>query len=1029
MVLAQDVPQATQSQRIEAQQKYAADVAKYEAELAEYDRQVAAAKTAEARAKEDAEAKKEIEARAKTAATADYKQRRLAYIHTLQRNPEYAQNPSKFNLAVHKWEATQKGISQKEWEAIVLRDIKEHKASQRASAGLRAAGAAEIAAAQKVELARLGATDVTGPTKVSVGISRRVPVAPGVAEKAQDFPEAFQYAKPIPPTVSPAEEFARIATPAAWPEERPYPVTYRPTTVGEMKARVSPYIIPITERGLIGYAPTGEPYVGAPAPKYTVPYRGKEVEFETLAKAEKFAERVGERVVTPVSLTAFAERVTPVPEEVTPELKPYQQRISAVLEGLEEAEAYRPKDPFLAAGYEIALKYPIGMMKSTVAAIASLDVLATQVVAPFITGEKPTARPIPIPITGDIAVFPVAVEDEVRLRGLPEIAEASEKYIRKYGVNAFLGGVVSTYVPIGQAAVIGGTKIARAVSKPLAKVVAPRIVTAVPEKMVKVPMVVTPRKPYISKATLLEEMKAKRIAGIPPIKPSKAVRVDPKYRPVTRPVELDIGTGIIPKEEVVGKIRLTKDFIPGKPTKPVAPARPVEPEIGYRPARRVAEIDYGDIGDPLFRRKTVGLGVGIARPPPRDIGAIGFRGFMRTVETAKPSRRIGLGAGIGRTVRITKAKRTPDYNIAAQQFTDFQKTLEGPRRYTNIVGRIKFSEGFIPSRPSQPFKTYKPKLVAEEPGYTPTKRVGEIDIKDIGDPLFKRKKIELGTAVGERLSAKRIRKDVTKGKVPTPTRKPLKKFDDEFRRDNIGMAGEATVLIQKPEIKAISGKARLRRKPSLAPAPVDWTAKVVEARPPRVGKAPIIITPPAVKKRKKVIPPRPVTTYAETVQREIPKAKTEAVLSTKPLLSNRLRVDVKPAVKSTMKPATVTRVRPREALKEKQRLAQPSPTRPKPKQVMAPRFRPIAPQKLRQMVPEPIPTKRRVVAAIPLPKPERVKKRKKKEEVGVEFVGNVRLHHIEGLIKRETIILGKTKVAKAVKAGKKVKYRKDVRIF
>jgi len=318
---------------------------------------------------------------------------------------------------------------------------------------------------------------------------------------------------------------------------------------------------------------------------------GKTRQFKTKETAEKFIATGIRPVVTEIK----------VPQE-QPKLNPRQQRFDYLLQTLDKAEQYKPKDPLSRFAFESVLAFPIGVVKSGLAAVSSIDNLITQ----HITKENQ----IPIPRSGDEVILPLAItKDGVRVKSGDEIFKDTQDYVKKYSPQSFLGGVVSTYVPIGMGVATGVKIGARIVTKQVIK--SPAFIDAAiqtPVKITKVPMQIKPR----VQGSLTNEAVMKLVTPekVRIVKGSTKVptKLDPTYKPVSRANELDIGSGVLPKEGVFQKISTSKGFIPNKPKtaadiqfeksqKALKNPKPIEPEFDYKPATRANEIDFTDKGN------------------------------------------------------------------------------------------------------------------------------------------------------------------------------------------------------------------------------------------------------------------------------------------------------------------------------------------------------------------------------------------------------------------------------------------------
>lgn len=108
---------------------------------------------------------------------------------------------------------------------------------------------------------------------------------------------------------------------------------------------------------------------------------------------------------------------------------------------------------------------------------------------------------------------------------------------------------------------------------------------------------------------------------IPKQKAISPVKEDLSYKPASRANEIRV-SGILPKENIVGKIELSKGFIPNKIEKPLKGKiqEPVKSDPLFRPARRTNEIDLTrDTVMPSFTTTRIRLGKGTVQPRKLDV--------------------------------------------------------------------------------------------------------------------------------------------------------------------------------------------------------------------------------------------------------------------------------------------------------------------------------------------------------------------------------------------------------------------------
>ena len=571
-------------------------------------------------------------------------------------------------------------------------------------------------------------------------------------------------------------------------------------------------------------------------------------------------------------------------------------------------------------------------------------------------------------------------------------------------------------IAIDVLAVKGGIGLGKAAIKPIAKMTVRKITPTLVDSsiqgsksglygskitIVKSPMVIKPRAQGVMSTEQAMKMvtpkQVKIVKGDPTKVPTN--KLDPKYKPVTRANELDLGTGISPKETIVGKINISagaykpKSIIEINLEKAQAAfkkPKPVKLDSSYKPATRSNEIDgvvmsntdvmkmvqpKGGIGFPqkLKTKTTKRIQEDPYYKPAKRANEIdytdggdfdnlsGSRSFFKNIDAQE----IRLRKSEIRPKKITKS---PDYNLATEQFKSFQKGLEPtdiPRWGSTTVklgsGAIKNQKGFNP-------KSF--------------------------DNLKKKRKPDTD-----------IFKDDTS-----------KTGDDTMQTMKGGQ-----VLLMKPQKKMVKLTSRTMT--------VRTTPFGQKLKPRKSQEARIISTrsgQQTVSPMKKVI-----------VKTEV-KSKLE--LKQKPKLAERVKAKAKQGYK--LSPALVTmsstslafaqpqKQKPKVAQRLKQ--ATPTPQKPRLRQTSKPKFRVRVRPKLRQTIkPAPKPQRKRVIAFIPpYDETRKKKKRSSKDANTFGFLGNTRLDNIEGLFRRSDIIYGDKRIRKQIKQDKKAGFiKKGVSIF
>ena len=341
---------------------------------------------------------------------------------------------------------------------------------------------------------------------------------------------------------------------------------------------------------------------------------------------------------------------------------------------------------------------------------------------------------------------------------------------------------------------------------------------------------------------------------------------------------------------------------------------------------------------------------------------------------------------------IKKQTRQPNYERAASDFADFQKSLEPkPQRYSNIVGTIKFSEGFIPNK--------NPTKVTKKP---------DTDVKE--EPLFKQDKIN-------------------KKKIFDDDDKPAG-WETKPVEGGLG-TGTTTVQLVKSETKKQSKTSQklIQDKKNPTPVPRDFTKLESERTLPKTGSSPLKLVPvPRGKRKRKQTETITSSTTVSEIQTTTLRSQTVSASTSTQTISGIVSTQ---KIRPTQKSRSVTRtsqplvqsvpqkvsaaIKPKQALRSS---PQPRP-RSRPKFRFRTRVRPI------QSQPDPIPGRARTVVGFAPPSEKKKEEEKKsKNRKRKEFLGNTRLDKIEGLFRRSEIVSGDRRVAKQVKLDKAFKENK-----
>jgi hypothetical protein len=271
---------------------------------------------------------------------------------------------------------------------------------------------------------------------------------------------------------------------------------------------------------------------------------------------------------------------------------------------------------------------------------------------------------------------------------------------------------------------------------------------------------------------------------------------------------------------------------------------------------------------------------------------------------------------------------------------------------------------------------------------------------------------------------------------------------------NIRGSGQTTIQIQKPETK-IKYKTKVLPKPP-KPEKISESATGGSKTKDEKTKVTIIATDPKLK-RKKIEPRRVSTRDNSTVVIETeyirltPKGKPELntnigvpkvsnIISTKSIsrlgsvsatkistsVSPKLDTRISPKLDTKISPKLDTKISPALDQKQPQALKSPTPQKPKARQLARPKSLRKPKARLAFKAPNTPPLRQRIPPAVLPPIDIQKKKEKKKDSKKrkrVDFIGNVKLDDIQGIIKRETIITGDKKVRRAERKGKKTKFR------
>jgi len=564
------------------------------------------------------------------------------------------------------------------------------------------------------------------------------------------------------------------------------------------------------------------------------------------------------------------------------------------------------------------------------------------------------------------------------------------------------------------------------------------------------------------------------------IKPANLVKLDPEY--VQDPkINLNLKDSPDYMESPAKKLDLQdmmkRGIIEKPPNKPV---KLVKLDEGYKvagdPLRRrgASEIDYTDSIDGFgnrvkdvsgakyispkptlnlrvgtFKKQVVKMGeqIGTIERNPINIGGRNVYGFTKQSVSLPKS-------------AITKTKKgerfdKPNYDLGASEFADFQKSLEPklPQRYSNIVGTIKFSEGFVPGKPTRQYKPFKPKEVEVDSGYKADGKVGNILSDTVStSPLTVRStkpdKIARLPKTGQAPITKTPRyADIDSPKTPktgnapigyiTPKSKPRPKASSFTnmkstakkinlpKPDDTPKPKETSQILMPPVVKP-----KIKKKST--PAPLDPIIDASADTPIPTGtassNAPIVPPVLSYKEEQKKIKPKKATSQSSIIsgvtgQVVQPKVQQKIVSGIVTKQTVRSRQTPRAATKISQTPIVVQSAPQKIAPAIKQSLR--SSPRPRPRLRSKPKFRFRARVRPIQSQPDPIPGRARTVIGFAPPSEKKSEKKKElKKKKRKEFLGNTRLDKIEGLFRRSEIISGDKRVAKQEKLDKAFKENK-----
>lgn len=674
MVLEQDRAQAEQSSNIAAERAYRAQLEQYEREKKEYEKEL------EKYNSEEEKKKREQAAKAKAAADAQKKvadkEAEIQAKVNAYRQQWWAQNEgakgSVGNRAIFEYEFKLRGGTNQQWADIVKAEDRNRTNALKQSAGLRAVGGAQVKASQQAELKRL-----EGGTKVSSTLGQtKAPVAAGTAAVAQPWESNFARSPPV----APIRTFQDIADPTAT-GFRPAERAARP--VPPQTSVVSSYIAKPQTRTM-----------------YAVEQGGKTRLFREEKTAQKFIDRTAKKpepFTTINTSVPFAKNEQKEKPFTDAKILPLESLYSWVNKGAEENRRIskeRPND-FVAATMAAGSSFQAGLLNAATEGGKLIDKYilkqptkeTRQVITPVTYYDKGIEGTFEGALSGQA---PYIHTEKISIRRGIDAAKkqwAKQTPAQNFGQTLAAAPIVAfDVVTLGQGGLALGRAAAKGVGGIAGKTVRPTLVNKVVNaptgskpNIVKKTLVVQPKKPYqVSGSELYSQVQSRQqsISGTTKLKPNTNVKADPTFKPPTRASEVQTSTGVIPKENIIGRINTSSDFIPNKTpdfaVKPKTPT-PVKEDPFYKPSSRANEIDFTDKGD--FSRSRY--------PPSRDTSQVKLQKDVWDVlkgRTRFERNTIRLGEGLGRVERSPRQRR---FTQATVSFRGYGQAVD--RRGTPIT--------------------------------------------------------------------------------------------------------------------------------------------------------------------------------------------------------------------------------------------------------------------------------------------------------------------------------------------------------
>ncbi len=420
-------------------------------------------------------------------------------------------------------------------------------------------------------------------------------------------------------------------------------------------------------------------------------------------------------------------------------------------------------------------------------------------------------------------------------------------------------------------------------------------------------------------------------------------------------------------------------------------------------------------------------------PPNYDLAAHEFTDFMKSISPFKGKFTMTTVKLPTSTGKKLKQSKSPNYITGASDFVDFQSSLvRKPQKYTNIVGEIKFTKGFIPNRDPTRIQRKFPK--------------GE---KEVEEDVFFKNKMPMKSLGGNKPST--IKKIKRKSDIDELLKDDTKLFGiDETKiggQSIIGTPKQIAIAVKKQD-KVNPLKKKLQRK---SPLPTDWTKVTTDKDTPLPsGKStsPVIMPITLIKKKKKKTEPKQVTrtssnqeyvveTVSITERPQLTKTELRPLSTVKLIRDTVSKLDVRVTPKLIITPRQIitpkTSVFQKEKQKSQQIIKEKQITKEKHKDHSPEKFKatPISKQVVNQkeklktlQKQQKIPKRRRVLFLLP-PSAKIIKRKEDKKRSGVDFLGNSKTSHLVGLFRRNTVIYGDEKTDRQILKDRKVNPNKQ----